>query len=174
MPREPLLIVDGYNILHAWPELLHAVGNDLQTARERFADRLAEYEATRNTHAILIFDGSNKRPSGPMAAYAVETRFSTKGLTADHLIERLIVEVREATDDYLPITVATSDRLIHALAMRERAAVTGARDFVRELEALRVETARYSRQAHVPFRVAFTEIARPSRSQRKPRRPTGD
>jgi predicted RNA-binding protein with PIN domain len=165
MPREPLLIVDGYNVLHAWPALLRDASGDLQTARERLADRLAEYEATRAVHAILIFDGSRKRPAGPLAAYAVETRFSSKGLTADHLIERLIVEVREATDEYLPITVATSDRLIHALAMREHVAVTGSREFVRELEAIRTETDRYG--AQTPFRVTFTEAARPMRKQGK-------
>lgn len=163
MAREALLIVDGYNILHAWPELLRDAGGDLQTARERLADRLAEYEATRGVRAILIFDGSRKRPPGPLGAYAVETRFSSKGLTADHLIERLIVEVREATDDYLPITVATSDRLIHALAMRERAAVTGSRDFIREMEAVRAETDRYA--AQTPFRVTFTEAARSTRKR---------
>jgi predicted RNA-binding protein with PIN domain len=99
----------------------------------------------------------------------VETIFSGKGLSADHLIERWIVEVREATDDYLPITVVTSDRLIHALAMRERAAVTGAREFIRELEALRAETARYG--ASVPFRVTLTEAARPAPRTRRPKRP---
>jgi predicted RNA-binding protein with PIN domain len=168
MSREPLLIVDGYNVIHSWPELLRDAGGNLQAARERLADRLAEYEATRGVHAILIFDGSGSRnrPDGPLAAYAVETRFSSKGLTADHLIERLIVEVREATDDYLPITVATSDRLIHALAMRERAAVTGSRDFIRELESLRAETDRYA--AHTPFRVTLTEAARSVRRKGKP------
>lgn len=166
MPREPLLIVDGYNVIHAWPELLREGSGDLQAARQRLADRLAEYEATRGVHAVLIFDGSRKRPSGPLAAYAVETRFSSKGLTADHLIERLIVEVRDATDEYLPITVVTSDRLIHALAMRERAAVTGSREFIRELEALRAETDRYA--ARAPFRVSFTEVARPARKKREP------
>jgi uncharacterized protein len=167
VPREPLLIVDGYNVLHAWPVVLRDASGDLQAARERLADRLAEYEATRGVHAILIFDGNRKAPIEPQAAYAVETRFSSKGLSADHLIERLIVEVREATDDYLPITVATSDRLIHALAMREHVAVTGSRDFVRELENLRTETDRY--RAQIPFRVTFTEAARPA--ARKPPRP---
>jgi predicted RNA-binding protein with PIN domain len=166
MLREPLLIVDGYNVIHSWPELLRDASGDLQTARERLADRLAEYEATRGVHAVLIFDGNRKRPNGPLAAYAVETRFSSKGLTADHLIERLIVEVRAATDAYLSITVVTSDRLIHALAMRERAAVTGSRDFIRELEALRAETDRYA--AQTPFRVTLTEAARPARRKGKP------
>ncbi|MHB8647136.1 MAG: NYN domain-containing protein [Thermomicrobiales bacterium] len=164
MAREPLLIVDGYNVLHALP---WETSGDLQAARERLADRLAEYEATRGVHAILIFDGAGKQPLGPQAAYAVETRFSSKGLSADHLIERLIVEVREATDEYLPITVVTSDRLIHALAMREHVAVTGSRAFVRELETLRAETDRY--RTHTPFRVTVTEATRPA--NRKPRRP---
>lgn len=164
MTREPLLIVDGYNVIHSWPALLRDAGGDWQAARERLADRLAEYEATRGVHAVLIFDGSGKRRVGPRAAYAVEAHFSDKGLTADHLIERLIVEVRAATDAYLPITVVTSDRLIHSLAMREHAAVTGSRDFVRELEALRAETDRYA--AQTPFRVALTEVARPARRKR--------
>ncbi|MGI8854494.1 MAG: NYN domain-containing protein [Thermomicrobiales bacterium] len=169
MPREPLLIVDGYNVIHSWPELRRDAGGDLQTARERLADRLAEYEATRGVHVVLIFDGNRRRPDGPLAAYAVETHFSSKGLTADHLIERMIVEVREATDDYLPITVATSDRLIHALAMRERAAVTGSREFIRELAALRAETDRFA--ARTPFRVTFTEAARSTPKRTKPHRP---
>lgn len=168
MAREPLLVVDGYNLLNAWPALMRDVGGDRRAARERLADRLAEYEATRGVHAVLIFDGKGKQSLGPRAAYPVETRFSSTGLSADHLIERLIVEVREATDEYLPITVVTSDRLIHALAMREHVAVTGARAFVRELENLRAETDRYRTQS--PFRVTITEAARPA--GRKPRRPT--
>ncbi len=167
MTREALLIVDGYNVLHAGSVSLWDTGGDWQNARERLADRLAEYEATRGVHAILVFDGNRKQLLGPQAAYAVETRFSSKGLSADHLIERLIVEVHEATDEYLPITVVTSDRLIHALAMREHVAVTGSRAFVRELETLRAETNRYSTQT--PFRVTFTEAARSA--ARKPRPP---
>jgi uncharacterized protein len=167
MAREPLLIVDGYNVLHAWPELMQ--GGDLEAARRRLADRVAEYEATRGMRALLVFDGRTRSGlGGPVAAYAVETAFSSKGLSADHLIERRIVEVREATDEYLPITVVTSDRLIHALAMRERAAVTGAREFIRELEALREETARYG--SSIPFRVSFTEAARPTKSSKSRKR----
>jgi predicted RNA-binding protein with PIN domain len=167
MAREPLLVVDGYNVLHAWPEMLH--GGDLEGARQRLADRVAEYEATRGVRALLVFDGRKRPgPAGPTAGYAVETVFSGKGLSADHLIERWIVEVRDATDEYLPITVVTSDRLIHSLAMRERAAVTGAREFIRELEALRAETARYS--ASVPFRVTVTEAAQRRPHSGKPKR----
>ncbi len=167
MPREPLLIVDGYNVLHAWPEMLR--GGDLEAARQRLEDRVAEYEATRGMRALLVFDGRTRPgPNGPTAAYAVETIFSGKGLSADHLIERRIVEVRAATDEYLPITVVTSDRLIHALAMRERAAVTGAREFIRELEALREETARYG--AATPFRVTFNEAARPAKPSKRRKR----
>jgi predicted RNA-binding protein with PIN domain len=166
MAREPLVIVDGYNVLHAWPEVMQ--GGDLEAARQRIADRIAEYEATRGVRALLVFDGRKRPgPHGPTAAYAVETLFSSKGLSADHLIERRIVEVREATDEYLPITVITSDRLIHALAMRERAAVTGAREFIRELESLREETARYG--SSVPFRVTFTEAARPAKPKKRKR-----
>jgi predicted RNA-binding protein with PIN domain len=167
MAREPLLIVDGYNVLHVWPEMM--LGGDLEAARQRLADRVAEYEATRGMHALLVFDGRKRPgPNGPTAAYAVETIFSGKGLSADHLIERRIVEVRAATDEYLPITVVTSDRLIHALAMRERAAVTGAREFIRELETLRTETARYG--SSTPFRVTLTEAARPAKSSKRRKR----
>src|SRR3954451_22142560 len=88
MPREPLLIVDGYNLIHGWPALLRDAGGALQAARERLAGWLGEYEATRGVHAILIFDGGGKGPVGPLAGYAVETHFSSKGLSADHLIER--------------------------------------------------------------------------------------
>lgn len=159
MAREPLLIVDGYNVLHAWPALMREAGGNLEAGRQRLADRVAEYEATRGMHATLIFDGSGKGPRGPSVdVYAVETQFSSKGLSADHIIERSIVEWRERTDDYLQITVVTSDRMIHNLAMRERATIIGSREFIAELEALRTETARYS--SAVPFRVAAADAAR--------------
>ncbi len=165
--REPLLIVDGYNLLHAWPETIRLAGGNLEAARERIADRIAEYEATQGMHAILIFDGKSKRGNAPSPAYAVETRFSTDGLSADHVIERLIVETREQTDEYLPITVVTSDRLIHALAMRERAAVTGSREFIHELETIRTEAAQWSTAGRTPFRVSLTDAANSTPYRRK-------
>lgn len=168
MAREPLLIVDGYNVLHAWPEGKRAADGNLEAMRGRLADRIAEYEAVRGFHAILIFDGKGKQASARATGYAVETRFSSKGLSADHVIERLIVETRERTDEYLPITVVTSDRLIHALAMRERVAVTSAQEFVRELETIRTETAQYSAETRTPFRATFGEAARAARRQGKP------
>ncbi len=170
MTREPLLIVDGYNLLHAWPVLVSNAAGNLEAARQRLADRVADYEAVRGYRALIVFDGSGKGPHGPASAYAVDVQFSPKGLSADHVIERLIVEWRERTDDYLPITVVTSDRLIHALAMRERATVVGAREFVGELDLLRTDLARYG--AAIPFRVQAGDAARVTRKNppAKPRR----
>ena len=168
--REPLLLVDGYNVLHAWPALMREAGGNLEAARQRLADRIAEYEATRGMRATLIFDGSGKGRSASEGMYAVETRFSSQGLSADHVIERSIVEWRERTDDYLPITVVTSDRMIHNLAMRERAVIIGSREFITELDAIRTETARYG--STTPFRVSAADAARahPVRPNR-PRKP---
>ena len=171
MTRDPLLLVDGYNVLHAWPVLMREAGGNLEAARQRLADRIAEYEATRGMKATLVFDGSGKGQASASGAYAVETRFSSKGLSADHLIERSIVEWRERTDDYLPITVVTSDKMIHNLAMRERVVIIGSREFIAELEAIRVEAARYS--SAVPFRVSASDVARtrpPASRKRPPRR----
>ena len=39
-----ILLVDGYNIIGAWPELRELKNKDLAAARDRLIEKMAEYQ----------------------------------------------------------------------------------------------------------------------------------
>ena len=55
-PKEEYLLVDGYNIIHAWPELKDLVDDHMDVARNKLQDILSNYQGIRKCHIILVFD----------------------------------------------------------------------------------------------------------------------
>ncbi|MBQ5584880.1 MAG: NYN domain-containing protein, partial [Selenomonadaceae bacterium] len=53
-PREHY-IVDGYNVINSWPELI-ALRGDLSEARDRLVHILAEYGAYEKYNMTVVFD----------------------------------------------------------------------------------------------------------------------
>ena len=101
------LIVDGYNIIFAWPDLASLKDVNLQDAREMLI-------ATRQ-RVTVVFD-SHRRPDADASEQTisgVEVVYSGRKTSADHVIERLLFEAR-ASDE---VTVATSDALQRDLAL---------------------------------------------------------
>ena len=99
---QPLLVVDGYNLLHAdhaYRELAH---RDLEAARRRLVDDVSVFAAGR-FEAVVVFDGGGPDP-GAVAGVRVE--FSGHG-EADTIVEALAFRSRDETR---PCVVVTSDR----------------------------------------------------------------
>ncbi len=51
-----ILLVDGYNIIGAWPELRELKNKDLAAARDRLVECMAEYQGYTGYRVIVIFD----------------------------------------------------------------------------------------------------------------------
>ncbi len=102
-----LLIVDGYNVINAWPELI-AVKDNLEYARDRLVDILSEYGAYKGLRTIIVFDahmaagrGSNQSQNSDL-----EVIYTKEGETADSYIEKMVYDlVRQGGRIY----VVTSD-----------------------------------------------------------------
>lgn len=129
------LIVDGYNIVHAWPELARTLQRDgLEAARAALVSALGEYAAATHCEVTVVFDSNRGRGSTEQVD-GVEVRFASKSASADHVIERLIYQATRRGEG-AEITVATSDRLqgdlvrvmgvatISALALRSNVVAT--------------------------------------------------
>ena len=57
MKREYLL-VDGYNVIHAWPELLELSEVSLESARHKLMDIMSNYQGFKShLTVIVVFDG---------------------------------------------------------------------------------------------------------------------
>lgn len=109
-----LLIVDGYNIIHAWPELKAVFTRDREHARERLVELLAEYAGAKGVEVFIVFDAIYT--PGEMTTRQIGTFctviFTSCGETADSYIERTVYEKLNTDDNIYPlpsIYVATSD-----------------------------------------------------------------
>src|SRR5262249_40254383 len=101
------ILVDGYSLLHSWPELAPGQARHSAFAREELIRQLTRYQDATGTPVTIFFDGSSPSVGSEVAASAhVEVLYSMSGQTADHLIERatrLFVpygEVLAVTDDH--------------------------------------------------------------------------
>ena len=84
------ILVDGYSLLHHWPELAEGAPRHSEGARDALVDMLTQYQDACGTPVTVFFDGSASRRSRPKseAGKSVEVLFSNAGQTADDLIER--------------------------------------------------------------------------------------
>ena len=102
------ILVDGYSLLHQWPELAEGAPRHSEAARDALVEMLAQYEDASGTPITVFFDGGGARRGKPrnQAAGSVEVIFSSGGQTADDLIERAAHrfqaygEVLVVTDDF--------------------------------------------------------------------------
>lgn len=102
-----ILIVDGYNMIGAWPELQKLKDVSLEHARDKLVDMLADYQAFTGRRVIVVFD-AHQVPGlgGKYKQNLVEIRFTREKETADEVIERLVAELSARRTQ---IYVATSD-----------------------------------------------------------------
>ena len=93
-----ILLVDGYNIIGAWPELREMRNNDLAAARDRLVEKMAEYQGYRGYKVIIVFDayevqGLEKKYKNNQ----VEVIFTKENETADERIEKLAIALSNRT-----------------------------------------------------------------------------
>ncbi len=101
------ILVDGYSLLHSWPELAPGRARHSAAARQELIQRLTLYQDAMGTPITIFFDGA--QTSGGARAVAVpaevEVLYSRAGETADQMIERATHrfsaygEVLAVTDD---------------------------------------------------------------------------
>jgi predicted RNA-binding protein with PIN domain len=90
---QEFLIVDGYNIIGAWPELQKLKDISLEDARDRLIELMAEYQSFSGTKVFLVFDAYYVPGLGGKYLQSKLRIFYTKEKeTADELIERLVTE----------------------------------------------------------------------------------
>ena len=107
MKKKDVLLVDGYNIIGAWGELLLLKDNQLADARDLLIERMAEYKAYMGWRVIVVFDAyMTPGLENRKRRHDVEVLFTRENETADERIEKLVSELSERR---VQIHVATSD-----------------------------------------------------------------
>ena len=111
------LIVDGYNIIYAWPMLEKYIDSDIEYARSKLVSILADYSSVRGQKVVVVFDAYKQKKPGQNPyrqkgaadvaeiINGVKVIYTKHGETADTLIERLTGELTAKG----VVSVATSD-----------------------------------------------------------------
>jgi len=101
------ILVDGYSLLHNWPELAPGRARHSAAARDALVETLTHYRDAIGTPISIFFDGSLPRGAGPKthSSPEVEVLFSSGGYSADDLIERAAARFHE----YGEVLVVTDD-----------------------------------------------------------------
>jgi len=131
------LIVDGYNIIGAWPELLKLKEISLEDARDRLIDILADYQGYSGIKVYLVFDAHQIPGLGGKYEHSkLEIYYTKEKETADELIERLVTRLagRRRT-----IYVATSDMVEQHVIFANGALRLSARELLIRIKQSRKE-----------------------------------
>lgn len=128
------LIVDGYNIIHAWPELKEITNYNLENARIKLLDILCNYQGYKNIEIIVVFDAYKvKGNAGQVIHYNnIDVVYTKEAETADHFIERV---TNQLAKNYL-IKVATSDFLEQLIVLGKGAVRISAKELKIEIDTI--------------------------------------
>ena len=131
-PKENLLIVDGYNVLFAWPELEEMANLDLSSARERLAELLDNFASFKKWQLILVFDGykSKGNPGTKTRFNTIQLVYTKEGQTADAYMEELAAQIGKNYN----ARVVTSDSLVQLSSFRSGLLRMSARELREEVE----------------------------------------
>ncbi len=126
-----LLIVDGYNIIHSWPELkklLHTV--DYEAARIRLIDMMCDFSAHNNYETLVVFDAHMKKGSlRHTESYPpIKVVYTAEHETADQYIESMMTRQDNRMRN---IYVATSDALEQTIIFGRGGARLSSRELLR-------------------------------------------
>ena len=144
-PNKRHLLVDGSNIMHAWPELRTLLARDRNAARSRVSLAVAPLHDIEHVRVTLVFDGSGDKlaaelPSGQATFAHLHT---PAGTTADEIIVQLVRQSK-APERCL---VATGDRGVRAAIEGLGAAAISAADLAGW--ARRADERQVARAAHL-------------------------
>ncbi|MCR5719495.1 MAG: NYN domain-containing protein [Lachnospiraceae bacterium] len=121
------LVVDGYNIIHAWSELKELAAQNLDSARDRLTDILCNYKGAVDFDVIVVFDAYKVkgRSSSSEKNINITVVYTGENETADQYIERFSNDYGKKYD----VTVATSDRLEQTIVWGNNCRRISAKEF---------------------------------------------
>ncbi|ACL75413.1 translation factor GTPase family protein [Ruminiclostridium cellulolyticum] len=130
--KEEYLLVDGYNILFAWPELKELADKNAEAARMKLLDSLSNYQGIRQSRIIVVFDAYRVQGHREeiIDYHNIHVVYTKEAQTADQYIEKFAHDNQKKYN----ITVATSDGLQQIIVRGAGCALLSARELKIEVE----------------------------------------
>ncbi len=129
------LLVDGYNVIHAWDELWDLAKESLDAARLKLQDILCNYQGFTGDTVILVLD-AYKVPGAVLETqkyHNIYVVYTKEAETADQYIEKVVHEVGRRYH----VTVVTSDGVEQVITLGSGGTLMSSREFEREVDVMR-------------------------------------
>lgn len=126
MSRE--FLIDGYNLMHQFPEWQKRIQTDLTSARNRFLACLSRFAQTKRVRITVIFDGQEQRIQDSHS-HGIRVLFSKPPQKADDLLKKCIAK-KEGEKELI---VVTSDQEIVRYAKICGVSVESSKHFAQSL-----------------------------------------
>jgi len=104
----PRIVIDGYNLIYAMPELARLVNSDLELARDGLVSKLAVYRSGRGVRVTVVFDGQSMAVQQGRPPGGIEVVFSRAPQNADAKIKNMLA-LEKSPKSW---TIVTSDNSI--------------------------------------------------------------
>jgi len=131
--KEKYLLVDGYNIIYAFPELKELAEQNVDAARGKLLDLLCDYQGVRKCQLIVVFDAY--RVAGHKTEifdyHNIHVVYTKEAETADAYIEKFAHE----NGRKYHVTVATSDGLEQIIIRGQGCFLLSAKELEADLKA---------------------------------------
>ena len=121
------LLVDGYNVIHAWTELSELAVTNMDGARGRLLDILSNYRGQVQEDIIVVFDAYRVtgHKTEVLDFHNIHVVYTQEAETADQYIEKFAHDNGTKHD----VTVATSDGLEQIIIRGDGCHLISAREF---------------------------------------------
>lgn len=88
------LLIDGHNVIHAWPELRreHRAASRRHLARLELLKRLRHLQDMSGMQLVVVFDGAKQGTNEEREPGGLQIICADPGVTADTIIERLVAK----------------------------------------------------------------------------------
>ena len=108
--KKKYVFIDGYNLLFADDELKEIAKTNLEAARGRLIDMMADYEAYTGIEVLIVFDAymNSEQTEKRTSENGVEVIFTDYTVTADAYLQKMANEIGK--NDY--VKVVSSDNLV--------------------------------------------------------------
>jgi predicted RNA-binding protein with PIN domain len=123
------ILVDGYSLLHNWPELARGRARHSAVARDELVSVLTRYQDAAQTPITVFFDGGGAPAGVPKneSGRGIEVLFSKAGQTADDMIER----AAHRFQPYGEVMAVTNDNAERATVIAMNGTVSSCENFIR-------------------------------------------
>jgi len=110
MQRAPHMVIDGYNIIHAWPELNKEFRRGSDVVCQLLVDAVSVLHNQENQRVTVVFDGQGDQLTVeyPSKLKTFSVLYAPAGISADAIIEQLAARSDAPKD----MTVASRDNMV--------------------------------------------------------------